>query len=145
MRHAARVLGLVAIVVLAVVGSETPSQAQLPPIPSWSPIGQVRIDKDGCSSCPASFGTSIRHRGFALATDSLYPISLTGRVDITCGNGATYNVFLNSPARGGVFQVIPTHCVNFDVKEVKLTITTVGLSPPDLDRSALLTIYGTVG
>lgn len=145
MPSAARVLGLVAIVGLVVVGYETPGEAQLPPIPSWAPIGQVRVDKDGCSSCPATFGTTIRHRGFALSTDSLYPISLTGRVDITCGNGTSYNVLLNSIARGGVFQVIPTSCVNFDVKELKLTITSVGLSPPDMDRSSLLTVYGTVG
>jgi hypothetical protein len=31
------------------------------------------------------------------------------------------------------------------VKEVKLTITSVGLSPPDADRAAHLTVYGTVG
>lgn len=145
MRSVRRVFGQLAIVALVLVGYDTPSEAQLAPVPSWTPLGQVRLDKEGCASCPAALRTSIRHRGFALATDSIYPISLTGRVDVTCGNGASYNVFLSSPARGGVFQVIPSSCMNFDVKEVKLTITSVSLSPPDVDRSALLTVYGTVG
>src|SRR5688500_1408595 len=100
MRCVLRVFGLVAIIGLIVAGYETPSRAQLPPVPSWATVGQVRLDKDGCASCPAAFGTTIRHRGFALATDSIYPISLTGRVDVTCGNGTSYHVFLNSPARG---------------------------------------------
>jgi hypothetical protein len=54
-------------------------------------------------------------------------------------------VFLNSPRRGGLFQVIPNSCVNLDSKEMKLTVTSVGLSPADAERTVALVAYGSFG
>ena len=136
----------VALVMIA--GHETSraeGATELPALPGWTALGQVQLDKTGCPSCPAVFATNRRHRGFALASDSPFAISQSGRVDVTCADGSSYNVFLHSTRRGGLFQVIPNACVNFDSKEMKLTVTSVGLSPPDAGRTVALVAYGSFG
>lgn len=105
-------------------------------------LGQVSLDKSGCASCPATFATPSRYPTFALASDTPFPINLSGRIDVNCTDGSRYDVFLSSPMRGGVFQTIPNLCVNYDSKSLKLAITTVGLSDPDKDRTVTLTALG---
>lgn len=51
-------------------------------------------------------------------------------------------MFLASSLRGGPFQVIPNTCSSLDSKEIKITVTSVGLSPPDAERSVALMAYG---
>ena len=131
-------------VALFSVAREQPSHAQVVPS-GWVALGQVRLEKNACTSCPAKFQTTARHRTIGLSTDTPYPISLSGRVDVTCADGTTYNVLLRSSVRGGLFQTIRNSCVNLDAKEIGLTITTVSLSPPDADRSVALSVYGTLG
>jgi hypothetical protein len=137
------------MVVLVSVATHDTSHAESPPalpaLPGFTGLGQVLVDKTGCASCPAVFVTSKRHRGFALASDTPFPISQSGRVDVTCTEGTTYHVFLYSPRHGGVFQLIPNSCVNFDSKEIKLTVTSVSLSPADAERSVALVAYGSFG
>lgn len=142
----AKLVGAVATVALfTVVGHDTSRADSTPTLPGWMALGQVTLDKTGCSSCPAVITTSRRHRGFGLASDTPFALTQTGRVDVTCADGWSYHVFLQSPRRGGLFQVIPNSCVNLDSKEIKLTITSVGLSPPDAERTVSLITYGSFG
>lgn len=115
---------------------------EVPSLPGFASLGQVAIDKDGCASCPAIISTSKRHRTFALASDSPYPVMLSGRVEITCANGSTYHVLLQSTRRGGPFQLIPNSCVNLESKSLTVTITSVGLTPADAERTVTLIAYG---
>jgi hypothetical protein len=137
-------LGIVAAVALAlVVGAGDVSHAQGTPAPiGWALLGQVTLDKNGCVSCPAIFRTPNRLRAFGLASDSPFPISLSGRIDVTCTDGATYNLVLSSPARGGLFQIVPNSCVNLESKEIRLSTTSVSLSPPDAERAVVLSMFG---
>lgn len=142
----ARALGLLAVVVLLSVGRPRTSHAETAPsLPGFSTIGQVLVDKSGCPSCPAVLTTEKRHRTFALASDSPFPVVLSGRVDVTCANGASYHVFLSSPRRGGPFQIVPNTCPNLESKEITLTVSSVGLSPADAERSVALIAYGSFG
>lgn len=132
----------VAVAVLVATGDE-PCRAGVGQGPhAWTPFGQVSLDKNGCGSCPATFPTPSRYRSFGLATDSPYAVTLNGRIDVTCADGGSYNVALRSAVRGGIFQQVPNSCVNLDSKEIKLTITSVSLSPPDAERTVALTAYG---
>jgi hypothetical protein len=108
----------------------------------WTPLGQVHLDKSGCTDCPGTFATPIRQRSFGLATDSPYAISLAGQVEVVCADGTTYLTLVRSATRGGLFQTIGNACANLDSKELRLTLTTVSLSPPDADRTVALTAYG---
>lgn len=117
----------------------------MPSLAGYATLGQVVVDKDGCASCPAVIKTAKRHRTFVLASDSPYPVVLSGRVDVTCSNGATYQVFLNSPRRGGPFQVIANTCVNLETRELTVTVTSVGLSPADAEQKIALIAYGSFG
>jgi hypothetical protein len=146
MRTIFRPVGFAAAVFLFFfsLAREDPSHAQVVPS-GWAALGQVRLEKNACSSCPATFPTVNRHRNIGLSSDSPYPVSLSGRVDIKCADGTSYNVLLRSAARGGLFQVIRNSCVNLDAKEVGLTITSVSLSPPDADRTVTLSVYGSLG
>jgi len=116
-----------------------------PSLPGFSALGQVVVDKNGCSSCPHVLPTDKRHRNFALASDSPFPVMLSGRLDVTCANGTSYQVFLQSPRRGGPFQIVPNACTNLESKELTLTITSVGLSPADAERTITLFAYGSFG
>jgi hypothetical protein len=116
-----------------------------PSLPGFATLGQVSVDKTGCASCPATIATSKRHRAFALASDSPFPVVLSGRVEVTCGDGTTYHLFLQSPHRGGPFQVVRNSCANLDSKEITLTVTSVGLSPADAERTVDLIAYGSFG
>jgi hypothetical protein len=116
-----------------------------PSLPGFSTLGQVSVDKTGCPSCPAVITTDKRHRTFALASDSPFPVVLSGRVDVKCADGASYHVFLHSPHRGGPFQVVANSCVNLDSKEITLTVTSVGLAPADAERTVALIAYGSFG
>ena len=137
-----KVLGFVAAVAFfSVAGHGTSRAESAPTLPNWTPLGQVMVDKSGCPSCPTTFPTSRRHRRFGLTSDSFFPVSLSGRFDVSCSNGTNYNVLLQSSSRDGLFQVIPNLCVNFESKEVKLTITSVGLSPADSDRTVAVAVH----
>jgi len=115
-----------------------------PPLPyGWTAVGQVTLDRNGCAECPATFPTPDRSVAFGLASDSPFAISLAGRFDVICSDGSTYDVFLNSPTRRGVFQLVPNRCVNYESTSVTVSITTVSLSPPDENRSIVLTVFGT--
>jgi hypothetical protein len=81
---------------------------------------------------------------FGLASDSPFAISLAGRFDVTCSDGSTYNVFLNSPTGLGVFQLVSNQCVNYESTSITLSMTTVSLPPPDESRSIVLTVIGTI-
>jgi hypothetical protein len=116
-----------------------------PSLPGFATLGQVSVDKTGCPSCPATIATNKRHRAFALASDSPFAVVLSGRVEVTCADGTTYHVFLQSPRGGGPFQVVRNTCVNLDSKELTLTVTSVGLSPADAERSIALITYGSFG
>lgn len=124
-----RIVGLVALVAI----TQGPA--------AWTPLGQVSIDKNGCASCPGTFPTTARNRTFGIGTDTPYAISLSGRIDVTCADNTTYNVALRSSVRGGIFQVIPNTCVNLDARSIALAVTSVGLSPPDAERTVALTVY----
>lgn len=142
----ARALGLLAVVVLLSIGRPRTGHAETAPsLPGFSPLGQVVVDKSGCPSCPVVITTEKRHRTFALASDSPFPVVLSGRVEVTCANGASYHVFLNSPRRGGPFQIVPNSCPNLESKEITLVVTSVGLSPADAERTVALIVYGSFG
>lgn len=145
MRRYLRRLGVVVAVALFSSTGDDASHAQGAPLPGWAPIGQVQLDKSGCASCPATFSIPSRHRSFGLATDSPFPVTLSGRIDVTCANGSTYDVLLRSSPRAGIFQVVPSSCVNLDTKEIKLTVTSLSLSPADENRTVVLTVYGKIG
>jgi hypothetical protein len=138
------ILGLVASGAVALTTVRTNEPLAAPQLPyGWTAIGQVTLDKSGCLECPATFPTASRPVTIGLASDSPFPISLAGRLDVNCTDGSTYDVFLNSPLRNGVFQFVPNHCVNYESTSVSLSMTTVSLSPPDEDRSVVLTVFGT--
>lgn len=143
----ASALGLISVVVLVSIGRPRASHAETtaPSLPGFSALGQVLVDKSGCPSCPAVFPTEKRHRTFALASDSPFPVVLSGRAEITCTNGASYHVFLSSPRRGGPFQIVPNTCPNLESKEISISVTSVGLSPADAERSVALIAYGSFG
>lgn len=134
------------IVTLVCLSRPTVSRAEsAPSLPGYATLGQVSVDKSGCSSCPLVLTTTKRHRTFALASDSPFPVSLSGALEVTCDDGATYQFPLRSPHRGGPFQIVPNTCANLASKEVKLTVTSVGLSPADAERSIGLIVYGSFG
>lgn len=130
---------------LSVARPSTSRADTAPSLPGFATLGQVLVDKTGCTSCPLVLPTDKRHRAFALASDSPFPVTLSGRVDVTCGNGATYHVFLQSPHRGGPFQLLPNSCVNLETKDVTVTVTSVGLSPADAERKVAVIAYGSFG
>ena len=145
-------VALVALKHVAAVGTvallltvEAPGQAQAPALPGWQPLGEVRLDRNGCAGCPAVIAMNQPHRRFGLASDSPSPVTLSGRIDVSCANGTTYNTLLQSPRRGGLFQIVPNACVNLEAKEIKLTITSVVLSPQDQDRTVGLYVYAAFG
>ncbi|HWL87067.1 MAG TPA: hypothetical protein VNO21_14770 [Polyangiaceae bacterium] len=141
-----KVLGFAAAAALfSVVAPETSHAESAPTLANWTPLGTVLVDKSGCPSCPATFTSSARHRYFGLVSESLYPVTPSGQLDVTCSNGTRYNVFLRSSSRAGLFQVVPNSCIGFDVEEIKLTITSVALSAPDEDRTVALFVYGSFG
>ena len=146
LRPVFRALGLVAVVMLLSLARPSTSRAETAPsLPGFATLGQVVIDKTGCPSCPATIATNKRHRTFALASDSPFPVVLSGRLEVTCTNGTTYHVFLQSPRRGGPFQVVPNACTNLDTKEITLTVTSAGLAPADAERTVGLIAYGSFG
>lgn len=117
--------------------------AQIAPVPGgWSALGSVALDKNGCGDCPATFATPERQREFGLGTDTPYPVALSGHVEIVCANGSSYQVLVRPSRRGGLFQVVPSSCTNFDTKEIRVVLTSVSLSPPDAERTVTLTVYG---
>ena len=122
--------------------STSQAAEEAPSLSGFATLGQVSVDRTGCQSCPAVITTSKRHRMFALASDSPFPVVLAGRIDVTCADGSTYHHFLSSPRRGGPFQVLQNTCVNLDSKEITLTVTSVGLAPPDAERTVGLIAYG---
>lgn len=139
-------LALFALVIVFSVARPRTSRAEgAPSLPGFSTLGQVAIDKTGCPSCPRVISTDQRHRAFALASDSPFPVMLSGRLEVTCANGASYHVFLQSPRRGGPFQLVPNTCVNLDTKELTFTVTSVGLSPADAERTVSVIAYGSFG
>jgi hypothetical protein len=105
----------------------------------------VVIDKTGCPSCPSVVMTEKRHRTFALASDSPFPLVLSGRVEVTCADGGSYHLLLHSPRRGGPFQIVPNTCANLDSKQLTVTVTSVGLAPADAERKVSLILYGSFG
>lgn len=144
----ARALGLAApfALTVAAVAAPSPGRAEsAPALPGYAPLGEVRLDKTGCPSCPVTFSTDRRHRTFALTNDSPFPVVLAGRVEVTCANGSTYHVLLGSPRGGGPFQVVQNACTNLDAKSVSVDVTSVGLAPPDAERKVTLTVYGSFG
>lgn len=146
LRPVLRALGLLAVVTLLSIARPATSRAEsAPSLPGFSTLGQIVIDKTGCPSCPATIATDKRHRSFALASDSPFPVVLSGRLEVTCANGSTYHVFLQSPRRGGPFQVVANSCTNLDTKEITLTVTSVGLAPADAERTIGLIAYGSFG
>jgi hypothetical protein len=145
-RRLVKTIGMAGAVAFVSFSAVDTSRADSPPaLSGFAPLGQVVLDKNGCTSCPAVFATARRHRAFALASDSPFPVHQIGRVDVACANGSDYHVFLQSTVRGGPFQLVPNLCVNLDSKEVKVTVTSVTLSPPDEDRTVALMTYGSVG
>ncbi|WP_394837744.1 hypothetical protein LVJ94_12605 [Pendulispora rubella] len=126
-----------------VAGHETSRAEGQPSLANWTALGRVLVTKEGCPSCPASFATSRRHRTFGLTSDSFYPVMLSGRFDVTCSNGTQYNMLLSSSQRSGLFQLVPNSCVDLETKEVKLTITSVGLNPKDSERNIEIGVHGT--
>lgn len=145
-RRCLKILVAIAAGAMFSIGDHDASRADTAPaLSGFAPLGQVVIDKTGCSSCPVVFTTGKRHRAFAFASDSPFPISQTGRIDVACANGSSYHVFLQSPVRSGPFQLVPNNCVNLDTKQVTLTITSVSLSPPDLEKTVTLLAYGSFG
>ena len=132
---------IAAAATLTIADQRTSRAESAPALPGFASLGQVLLDKDGCASCPVVFATSRRHRAFAFASDSPFPVNQSGRIEVTCANGSTYHVFLHSPLRSGLFQVVSNDCVNLDAKQVTLTITSVSLSPQDAERTVALLAY----
>lgn len=133
---------LVVFVLVGLASLAVPSGAQVPY--GWTPIGKATVDKNGCASCPVTIPTPSRHRSFGIDSDSPFSVALVGRIDVTCADGNTYNMLLRSATKGGLFQIFPNSCVNLDSKEIKLSITSVSLSPPDAERTVTLTVFGRV-
>jgi hypothetical protein len=131
------VLSVTALLVAVVGGA---GQAQVPG--GWTPLGSVALERNACTTCPAAFATPSRQRTFGLASDSPFPISLAGFIEVACADGSTYQVAVRSATRGGLFQTLPNSCVNLDSKEIRIALTTVALSPADADRRVTLTVYG---
>src|SRR4051812_4211061 len=109
------------IILLALILQPLQSRAQAVP-GGWTPLGQVHLEQNACRDCPATFRTPARQRSFGLATDSPYPISLAGQLEVACTDGTTYQTVVRSATRGGLFQVIANTCTNFDSKELRLTL-----------------------
>ena len=142
----ARALGVLAVVLSLSLARPRPSHAEsAPSLPGFATLGQVLVDKSGCPSCPLVLATEKRHRVFAFASDSPFPVLLSGRVEVTCAGGASYHVFLSSPRGGGPFQIVPNTCPNLESKEITLVVTSVGLSPADAERKVALIAYGSFG
>jgi hypothetical protein len=138
----------VLVLVIATAAPEVKSQvAQTTPMspPGFTPIAQARVNRRGCEHCPVV--TQIppnRYPMFGLGTDSVNPISFTGRIDVNCVDGSNYNLYMRSPTQGGLFQLVPNLCVNFDAFSVKVDVQSASLSPPDVERTFTLTVYGRI-
>jgi hypothetical protein len=144
--HTTKLVTVGVALALSSLAGDGRSQTESPPaLANWTPLGQVFIDKSGCASCPATFATSRRHRAFGVASDSPFPVSLAGRIDVICEEGTTYSAYLRSPLSDGLFQIVPNACVNLESKEIQLTVTFVGLAPPDAARKVALIVYGSFG
>lgn len=144
MMHACRRALVVAgtVLLVALLGLEQ-GRAQVTQVPGgWTALGNVTLDKNGCTGCPATFPTAERWRAFGLGTDTPYAVALSGQAEVVCGDGTSYQVLIKPARRGGLFQVIGNSCVNFESKELRLALTSVSLSPPDADRTVTLTAYG---
>ena len=139
-----RLLGMAAIALATFAIEDTSHADSQPAITGYAGLGQVFIDKNGCGSCPATFTTSRRYKGFALVSDTPYQINQTGRVDVTCEKCTSYHVFLQSTLRSGPFQLIPNNCIGNETKDIKLTITSVSLSAQDADKTVALMAYGSM-
>lgn len=137
-RVVAWLCGALVLGALATTGRAEPPLA----LAGWTPIGEVHVDKRGCAPCSATFATARRYRSFGLTSDSPFALALAGRFDVTCADGATYNVLLHSPTTGGIFQLVPNRCVNLDTKKLEVTITSVSLAPADAERSIAIGLYG---
>ena len=129
--------------VCVLVGVPADKQLAAPTPVGWTEVGHIVVDSAGCATCPATFPTESRPMAFALASDSPFPINLAGRFDVRCADGSKYNELLSSPSRMGIFQLVRNLCMNYESTSVTVSITTVTLSPPDANRRAGLTIYGT--
>jgi hypothetical protein len=140
---AVRLAGVLASGAFALLGTSADTALDLLIPAGWTEVGHVVLDKSGCADCPATFSDESRPISFALTSDSPFPIDLAGRFDVHCADGSTYDEFLNSPRRRGIFQRVPNLCINYDSTSVTVSMTTVSLSPPDENRLVMLTVYGT--
>jgi hypothetical protein len=140
-------LAILAVVVLIIVTAAptVKSQVAQSPMspPGFTPVAQTQINRRGCEHCPivAQIPPN-RYPMFGLGTDSVNPISFTGRIDVNCVDGSNYNIYMRSPTQGGLFQLIPNLCVNFDAFSVKVDVESAALSPPDVERTFTVTLYG---
>jgi hypothetical protein len=136
----------VVVLVLASVAPEVKSEAQTPMAPpGFTPIAATHINRRGCEHCPLVVQIPPnRYPLFALGTDSVNPISFTGRIDVNCVDGSNYNIYMRSPTQGGLFQLVQNLCVNFDAFSVKVDVDSAALSPPDIERTFTVTVYGRI-
>ncbi len=136
-------------VVLLIVATSAPVESQVAQTPmspaGFTPIAQAQINRRGCPHCPiVGQVPPNRYQYFALGTDSINPISFSGRIDVNCIDGSSYNLYMRSPTGVGLFELIPNLCVNFDVFSIKVDVTSAALSPPDVERTFTLTLYGRI-
>lgn len=137
-------LAAVLLLCAALAPPGVPARHVSPFFLGWKALGELHLTKDGCANAPCvlTIRPERRHRMFALATDSPLPVTLTGDVGITCGDGVTFSVFLQSSGAPGIFQVIGNSCNYLDVNELRLKVTSVGLLPGDGDHGVFITVYG---
>jgi hypothetical protein len=54
-------------------------------------------------------------------------------------------VLLQTIPPGALSHLVPNTCVNLDVRELKMTVTSVRLSVPDEERTITVVAYGSFG
>jgi hypothetical protein len=131
------------------LGAGPYSETSVAPAPmqsagEWIAIGSMRLTKAGCAARPCAmiFQPSRRHGAFALATDTPYPMILTGSFTTTCIAATPVVIPLGSPTGRGVFQTVPNPCATRYVKTLAVDVASVTLAPQDDATGAVLTLFG---
>lgn len=108
----------------------------------WDRIGEVLLTPASCSKgCGLKVPIQSKSPVFALSTNAIYGIVLSGRVNIECENGSKYNYFLLSPRTSGVFQKVPNGCANYALKSIEVVITSANFSSVDEKSGVRLSLF----
>src|SRR4051812_8580974 len=73
----------------------------------WTPLGSIRLTKDGCApgKCALTLHPTRRYRAFGLGLDTPSPVGLMGQVTTTCADGTALSFLLVTAGGSGLFQI----------------------------------------